>query len=81
MENKIKELENEIALLKGRLEFQQKQEELKISTLQADIKDELRMSIMLEVEGIHDICERLDEKYATKIERRLARIEKRLGRL
>lgn len=75
----LQEALQEIEVLKGRLEFERKQHESIVANTMQDCKDEIRSSIMLEVEGIMDVLEQIDNKRACeKIARRLKRIEKRL---
>lgn len=75
----LQEALQEIERLKGQLAFERKQHDKRLNNIMQDCQDSLHNSIMLEVEGIKDVLQQIDNSRACeKIARRLSKIEKRL---
>lgn len=87
LKKQVKELEiikenlnNELKLANGKLQFEENQNQAKLETLKTDIAEGLQSSIQLEIDGIEDVIEFIPDKQREKIQRRLRKIEKRLRR-
>lgn len=80
LNERIEQLEKEKEISLGKLDFERNQSELKIDTLRNDIVEGFQDSIKLELEGIEDIIENIDERSKIKIERRIRRIKQRMER-
>lgn len=80
LNSRIENLEKEKEINEGKLTFERNQNEDRMDNLRNDIIEDLQDSIKLELEGIEDIIENIDERSKTKIERRIRRILKRMER-
>jgi hypothetical protein len=80
LNKKIECLEKEKDISLGKLDFERNQHESKIDTLRNDIVEDFQGAIKLELDGIEDIIQNIDERSKNKIERRIRRIKKRMER-